>query len=49
MYLEPSVPCFDWTRPSFGGKTKDNGFQVCTYIYIYIIYLFISVVSTYIT
>ena len=25
MYTwNPNVPCFDWKRPSFGGKTKDK-------------------------
>ena len=26
-------PCFDWKRPSFGGKQRTNGFQVHIYVY----------------
>ena len=36
MYTwNPNVPCFDWKRPSFGGKTKDK-WVPGIYIYIYI-------------
>ena len=35
MYTwNPNVPCFDWKRPSFGGKTKDK-WVPGIYIYIY--------------
>ena len=34
IYIYTNVPCFDWKRPCFGGKTKDKWVP---YIYIFII------------
>ena len=37
MYTwNPNVPCFDWKRPCFGGKTKDKWVPGYIYITMYI-------------
>ena len=41
----PNVPCFDWKRPSFGGKTKDKWVPG---IYIYNTYIYILYILIYI-
>ena len=45
----PNVPCFDWKRPSFGGKTKDKwvpGIYIYN-TYIYYIYWYIYIYTYY--
>ena len=39
IYIYTNVPCFDWKRPCFGGKTKDKwvpGIYIYIYNYLYI-------------
>ena len=37
-----NVPCFDWKRRSFGGKTRDTGVPGI-YIYIHLLYVVLHV------